>query len=77
MNTSVGGAEFVRQLYNLRHVLERDKEAGDTKTKIQLFQNKIHLFKTDIDQQGHGYEIIVDDDGDIWEPLLDLSGHVY
>jgi hypothetical protein len=41
LNTSVGRAEFVRQLYNLRHVLERDEETEDTKAKIQQLQNKI------------------------------------
>jgi hypothetical protein len=61
LNTSVGRAEFLRQLYNLRHVLESDKEAGDTEAKIRQFQNNI-------------CGVIVDDDGGTWEPLLDDSG---
>jgi hypothetical protein len=44
LDTSVGRAKFLRQLYNLRHVLERNKEAGDTEAKIQQLQNKIDQY---------------------------------
>ena len=42
MNDSKGRAEFVRQLYNLRHMLERDEETGDTEAKIKELQNRIN-----------------------------------
>jgi hypothetical protein len=42
LNTSVERAKFVRQLYNLRHVLERAEETEDIETKIQQLQNKIN-----------------------------------
>jgi hypothetical protein len=82
LNTSVGRAEFVRQLYNLSHVLERDKEAGDTEAKIQRLQNKIdqHNKKypmksfdtedTDCAAREVKQEVIVDNDGSIWEPVM-------
>jgi hypothetical protein len=48
LDTSVGRVNFVQQLYNLRHVLDRDEETGDTKAKVRLLQNRI-------DQHGKEY----------------------
>ncbi|KAF8506612.1 kinase-like domain-containing protein [Russula emetica] len=42
LETSDDRAEFVRQLYNLRDMLEKEEEAGDTKAKIQQLQNRIN-----------------------------------
>jgi hypothetical protein len=39
LNTPDGRAEFVRQLYNLRDMLEKD-EAGDTYAKIAELEKK-------------------------------------
>jgi hypothetical protein len=56
-------------LFNLGHILERDKQAGDTELKIKELQNQI-------DQRAPRDEVfIVDDDGVTWEPLLDAFGH--
>ena len=52
-------------------MLEREKDVGDTKAKIEQFQNAIEVFQNQIDQRRG---IIVDDDGGRWEPLLDVSG---
>jgi len=41
LDTSIERVEFVRQLYNLRHVLEREEESHDTEAKIKQFQRKI------------------------------------
>jgi hypothetical protein len=41
LDTSVDRAEFVRQLYNLRHALESDNKAGDTMAEIQHLQYTI------------------------------------
>jgi hypothetical protein len=41
LNTAVGRAEFVRQLYNLRHVLETEEGTEDMEAKIQQLQNGI------------------------------------
>ena len=44
MDTSVGRAKFVRQLYNLRHLLERDEKGEDTEAKIYQLQSKIEKY---------------------------------
>jgi Protein kinase domain len=44
VSTSVERAKFVRQLYNLRHVLERDEETEDTKEKIVQLEWKINQY---------------------------------
>jgi hypothetical protein len=41
LDTSVERVEFARQLYNLRHVLEREEESEDTETKIRQLQNEV------------------------------------
>ena len=68
-----GYAKFVRQMYNLSDLLERDKEAaGDTEAKIKELRN--HLNKNYYLPRDE--DIVVDDD-DVtwWEPLIDASGH--
>jgi hypothetical protein len=41
LNTSAARAKFVRQLYNLHKMLEREKETKDTEAKIQELLSKI------------------------------------
>ena len=41
MDTSVNRAKFVRHLYNLRDVLEREEEAEDTAAKKRHLINEI------------------------------------
>jgi hypothetical protein len=45
LNASGGRAKFVRQLYNLRHVLETDKEPEHADAEIQRLQNNIEQHK--------------------------------
>jgi hypothetical protein len=45
LDTSVDRAGFVRQLYNLRHVLVRKEEIEDTGAKILQLQKKIEKHK--------------------------------
>jgi hypothetical protein len=66
-----GYAKFVRQMHILSDLLERDKEAGDTEAKIRELRNKMNK----IDYLPRDEDIVVDDDGVTWEPLLDASGH--
>ena len=62
-------------------MLERDEEAEDTEAKVNQLQNKINQhdkkypIKSFDSVSATGYaevkpEIIVDDDGSTWEPLL-------
>jgi len=44
LDTSVGRAKFVRQLYNLHHMLERDENGEDTEAKINLLRSKIEKY---------------------------------
>jgi len=41
LDTSVGRANFVRRLYNLRHELEKDEETEDAEAQIQRLQEAI------------------------------------
>jgi len=41
LDTSVGRANFVRRLYNLRHELEKDEETEDAEAEIQRLQEAI------------------------------------
>ena len=49
MKDSVGRAKFVRQLSNLRDMLEREPDAGDTEAEIRQLQTKIE----DHDKNNH------------------------
>jgi hypothetical protein len=41
VNTPKNRAEFLRRLYNLRHMVEKDGEIGNTNTKIEHLQREI------------------------------------
>lgn len=55
-------------------MLEREKEVGNTKAKIQQFQNEFQRIQ---DRNDKRRGVIVDDDGCRWEPLLNVSHHVW
>ena len=44
MKIAADRAKFLRQLYNLRDMLEREGGAGDTNQKIRLLQRKIDQY---------------------------------
>ncbi|KAH9980691.1 hypothetical protein BJV74DRAFT_797980 [Russula compacta] len=44
LDTSVGCAKFTRQLYNLRHMLERGKGIEDLNAKIEQLKDKIRQY---------------------------------
>ena len=44
MKIAADRAKFLRRLYNLRDMLEREGGAGDTNQKIRLLQRKIDQY---------------------------------